>query len=424
MNYKEAVAYLFDVPKFSTKTSLAHTEKLLKYMDTENEDRKIIHVAGTNGKGSVCSYLNEILTKNGFKTGMFTSPHLVKPNERIKTDGDDISDEEFLESFEAVYEAVMKLSEDGFESPTFFEYMFAMAMYVFKEKNVDYIILETGLGGRLDQTNVVKKPVVTVITEVGFDHMQYLGDTLEEIAGEKAGIIKPGVPVVFWGDRKECREVIEKKAILSSAPFYMLNSSMISVGKIENKCIDFSLHYSYYESSAISVKSAALYQTANASLAYLAAMLLPDRLKFDGHFESVWEGRMEEVLPDVYVDGAHNEDGIEAFLKTAASFSGEKSLLFSAVDDKRHSDMIKKLCDSKIFSKYYITKLDNPRAASVDELAYEFESNTDKPVCKIESPSECFKRALRERKTSETLFCAGSLYLVGEIKDIADRMEN
>ena len=415
MNYKEAVKFLFDIPRFSKKPSLAHTEKLLKELGIQNEDKKIIHVAGTNGKGSVCTYINEILIKNDKKTGLFTSPHLVSPNERIRIDGHIIDNATFLGAFEAV-KAVSDSIFDVEDYPTFFEFVFAMAMYVFREENVEFIILETGMGGRLDQTNVVKNPIVTVITEIGFDHMAYLGDTIEKIASEKAGIIKSGVPVVFVGDRKECRKVIEETAIVKGCQYYMLTKSMIRLHKKTNKAIDFSLHYSYYESSALRVDSIATYQTVNASLAYMAALLIPEELKFDGHFTSLWEGRMEEVAKGVYVDGAHNEDGIDAFLETVRGMDGEHHLLFSAVSDKEHGRMIQKICESGLFDRYTITKIKSARGENTDNLVKEFERYEKNVVC-IDDIKEAFFDAT-DKRGDATLFCVGSLYLVGSIKEI------
>lgn len=190
-NYEQAVEYILDVPKFTKKNDMSDTKRFLKKLKNPEKDMKIIHIAGTNGKGSVCAYLCSVLKEAGFLTGMFTSPHLVDIRERFRIGGEMISEEQFLQVFLQVYENI-----DGDYHPTFFEYLFFMAILLFKKAKVDYCILETGLGGRLDATNAVEKKEISIITEIGFDHMEYLGSTLTEIAGEKAGIIKENTPVV------------------------------------------------------------------------------------------------------------------------------------------------------------------------------------------------------------------------------------
>ena len=212
MTYSEAVDYILDIPKFTKKNDAAHTKAFLKTLGDPQRKMRIIHVAGTNGKGSVCAYLDGMLRSEQKRTGLFTSPHLVKINERIVIDGQMISDERFLEVFEETMQAVDKMKEAGLSHPTFFEFLFGMAVLAFAESGVEYAVLETGLGGRLDATNAVESPAASVITSIGFDHEQYLGDTLEKIASEKAGIIKPHVPVYYAQTTGESDSVIEKEA--------------------------------------------------------------------------------------------------------------------------------------------------------------------------------------------------------------------
>lgn len=178
MNYEEAVAYILDVPKFTKKNTLDNTRAVLERLGRPDRRMKLIHVAGTNGKGSVCAYLASILKAAGKKTGLFTSPHLAVINERFQMDQEMISDELFLEGFEAVMEAVHALLEerpDTFSHPTFFELLFLMGMYLFDKYGMEYAVLETGLGGRFDATNVIEKPLVSVITSISLDHTEYLG---------------------------------------------------------------------------------------------------------------------------------------------------------------------------------------------------------------------------------------------------------
>ena len=199
--YEEAAAYIEEIPKFTKKHTLEHTKTFLKRLGNPAADRKIVHVAGTNGKGSVCAYLQAILMAEGKRTGFFTSPHLVSVNERIRVDNIQIDNETFLKVFRKVLKIVRQMVEDGIEHPSYFEFLFGMGMTAFAETDVEYIILETGLGGRLDATNAIDNPALAIITSISLDHTAILGDTIEKIAGEKAGIIKPGVPVLFDGSK-------------------------------------------------------------------------------------------------------------------------------------------------------------------------------------------------------------------------------
>lgn len=210
--YEEAAAYIEEIPKFTKKHTLEHTKTFLKRLGNPAADRKIVHVAGTNGKGSVCAYLQAILMAEGKRTGFFTSPHLVSVNERIRVDNIQIDNETFLKVFRKVLKIVRQMVEDGIEHPSYFEFLFGMGMTAFAETDVEYIILETGLGGRLDATNAIDNPALAIITSISLDHTAILGDTIEKIAGEKAGIIKPGVPVFFDGSSKKAAEVIKAKA--------------------------------------------------------------------------------------------------------------------------------------------------------------------------------------------------------------------
>ena len=210
--YEEAVQYIEDIPKFTKKNKLEHTRQCLDLLGSPDEGKKIIHVAGTNGKGSVCAFISTMLEEGGYKCGLFTSPHLVKINERFQINEVMVSDEIFLEAFCRVKKLADFLVEKGDYHPTYFEFLFLMGMLIFAKEEVDYIVLETGLGGRLDATNSVRKPLACVITSISLDHVEYLGNTIPEIAGEKAGIIKPGVPVVFDGNNPEAAEVIRTRA--------------------------------------------------------------------------------------------------------------------------------------------------------------------------------------------------------------------
>ena len=438
----QAEKYIEDIPKFAGKNSHNNTGRFLELIGfcKENFDKiRIVHVAGTNGKGSVCAYLSNTLTLAGKKTGLFISPHLVKYNERIQINGEMISDEEFVKAFLAVREAVTSLEKEGYSHPSFFEFLFGMGMYVFLKEKVEYIILETGLGGRLDATNCIKNPFLTVITSVSFDHMYILGDTLEKIAAEKAGIIKKGVPVVYWGENDIVKRVIENAAVACDSQAILVDSSMISDICCKDNCIDFSLDNRYYCKRRIKLSTIALYQTENASLAATALKVigeeekaLNDDIIASGLLKTFWEGRMEQILPDVYLDGAHNEDGIRQFVRTAKAMKKSDEgisqvLMFSAVSDKDFDKMIEEICECKAFDAYVVSTVkDAKRATPAAELKAVFDeklsdlftNDEQKPmVYACDEAEEAFEKIL-SLKGEGRAFVVGSLYLVGTIKEI------
>lgn len=425
----EAEEYINSIPKFAGKTELKNTETLLNVLGIDTARMKIIHVAGTNGKGSVCSFISNTLVRAGHRTGLFISPHLVKINERIQMDNTPVSDEIFNRAYEAVLQAAHKMEQSGGKHPAYFEFLFGMAMFIFKEQKAEYIVLETGMGGRLDSTNVIKKPLMTVITSVSMDHMHVLGNTIEEIAGEKAGIIKPGVPLVFYGGDERVRGVLEKTAFERKAPYEIIDDTKVSCVEKRGKFIDFSLNNRYYNKGMFSVQSAALYQVWNSALAATALAWLMETdaecgltrdIIHDGIKTAFWEGRMEELRPDVYVDGAHNEDGIRAFLETAAAMRDTRQLLmFSAVADKDYDTMIKEICESGAFDEYVVCTVEYTHRAMPGRVFLDtFRKYTDKLVYLEETAGDALGRVLSIRKGSDRVFIAGSLYLVGEIKRI------
>lgn len=220
-----------------------HTRELLSRLGNPQEGIKIIHVAGTNGKGSVCAYLNAMLLAGGKKTGLFTSPHLVRINERFQINGEDVSDEQFLDAFLKVEKAAKEYEAEGEGHPSYFETLFLMGMLIFKEAGVEYLVMETGLGGRLDATNVVEKPLACIITSISRDHTEYLGDTLEAIAGEKAGIIKAGVPVIYDASQPGPASVIAAKAKEMGSPAWPMEPSFYEMKTQSREGITFTFAY-------------------------------------------------------------------------------------------------------------------------------------------------------------------------------------
>ena len=239
MNYTEAVDYILNVPKFTTKNKPEHTAELLKRLGHPDRGMKVIHVAGTNGKGSVCAFLSEMLTLAGKKTALFTSPHLVRINERFQINNVPISDGLFLESYQEVQKAIDSMVKDGLPHATYFELLYAVAMVAFQREKAEYAVLETGLGGRLDATNTIEHPIATVITSISLDHTEILGDTIEKIAAEKAGIIKEGVPVIYDGRNEKAEKVIRKRAEELQAPAFALKEKCMKFWETRTKVLIF-----------------------------------------------------------------------------------------------------------------------------------------------------------------------------------------
>lgn len=422
--YEEAVAYIEEIPKFTTKNKLEHTRKCLDLLGSPDKKRKIIHIAGTNGKGSVCAFLSTMLEEGGYKCGLFTSPHLIKINERFQINEEMVSDEAFLRAFLKIKALADELVEAGDYHPTYFEFLFLMGMVIFDEADVDLLVLETGLGGRLDATNSIVSPLACVITSISLDHVEYLGDTIGKIAGEKAGIIKPQVPVIYDGHQPEASEVIEKRANELGSPAFALTEDMYEMQKNTREGIDFSFHCKYYNTVQLSIPYIASYQMMNASLAFFTMEQLRDVHKIplekliEGLKNTHWEGRMETVLPDVIVDGAHNADGVARFVETACHFGKEHpiTLLFSAVADKDYEKMIRTVSEKIRPRAVVATEVGGSRVVPATELAEFFKEDGCEQVIAEANVGEAFEKAL-SLKGDGMLFCVGSLYLVGEIKE-------
>ena len=427
MTYQEAVAYIDETPKFTKKNTLDHTRAFLKRLGDPQEKMKILHVAGTNGKGSVCSFLASMLKAGGKRTGLFTSPHLVKINERFVVDEQDVSDEEFLEAFHTVMDCVEEMKEEGYPHPTYFELLFLIGMKLFERAGVEYLVLETGLGGRLDATNSVAHPLVSVITSISLDHTEYLGDTVAAIAGEKAGIIKEGVPVVYDASCPESAEVIRRRAEELHAPAYPITPKMYKISKTTKKHIDFSIDSGYYDDIRLSISNVAEYQVKNAAEAVTAIRVIDregaftDEVIRKGVEEMRWQGRMETVLPGVIIDGAHNEAGVEEFVKTARRLEADYpvTLLFAAVGDKDYRHMIETICRELRLERVIVTEVGGYRSVDVKVPEELFRQFGAKKVTAIPDVEEAFDEALREQGDG-ILFCVGSLYLVGNIKSILE----
>ncbi|MCL2253100.1 MAG: Mur ligase family protein [Lachnospiraceae bacterium] len=414
-----AEQYILSIPLFNQeKHSLLTLKHFLIFLGEPQSGKKIIHVAGTNGKGSVCAFLESILRASGVKTGLFTSPHLISMRERIRINNDIVTEEVFNAAFELIKEkidAFRKVENNDFH-PTFFEFLFLMAMVIFKDADVEYVILETGLGGRLDATNAIDEKILTVITKISFDHMEYLGATLLAIAAEKAGIMRPSVPVVSSCQEDGVTAFLREKASEYGSKFAVINNSAIKIHELAIKSIDFSFQYRYDRIVRLLLPTKAIYQTENAALAINSALLLNDeRISLSsisaGLVKTVWRGRMEEIHQGVIFDGAHNEDGIKAFITSvkAIPLRGKRFLLFGGVREKRSNEIVGLLRRENIFDEIIACPLKNKRSLRIDELLILF--NKEQVFTDTQSALTYLNN---KKQTTDLIFITGSLYLYEE----------
>ena len=426
-DYEEAVSYILEIPRFSSKNDMAATKAFLELVG-EPDIRTVIHVAGTNGKGSTCAFLNSIYMKQKKTTGLFTSPHLCDIRERIRINNVLITKEEFLDCANHIIDLINseKVKEDY--HPSFFEFIFFMAVRYFGMKNVDVAIYETGLGGRLDATNSLMRKSACIITQIGMDHMEYLGNSIKEIAYEKAGIMSSGVPVIYWKDKKESYEVIERRAKELDCPLYPVSKENASDTSFNKKNIDFSYKYGYDKSAMFTVHSYAHYQVFNALMSLKTIEVLEGKDSIDTSFvreglsDMIWPGRMEEIEKNIFVDGGHNEDGIAAFIDSVKDDGcmGKRRLIYSAVNDKRIESISMMLAGCNAFDSIGICAMKSGRATKIDELKKIFEtavSQTDKNIeLKVyEHVKDAYESERKCLKEGDRLYICGSLYLVADI---------
>ena len=395
MNEKE---YIESIPMWAKeKNSLSKVKENIETLEVKLP--KIVHVAGTNGKGSVCAYLSNILIDAGMKVGTFISPHLIEVNERILLDMKPISDKEL----EDISKYVREKLEGALTSPTYFEYLFYIAAVCFSRSNLDIVILETGMGGRLDVTNIFDE-TLGIITSIGMDHMMYLGNTVKEIAFEKAGIIKNNSVIIFDDGDEESNEVIKESAKIR-------NAGLIALSSIDYESFDFT--YVNYKKKA-------------AALAILAARVILNKSDIDikSIKSTVWHGRMEEIGRDIIIDGAHNVPAIKEFVDNALIVSKNRNkeikLLISIVKDKEIEEMFDIITAGLDVKKYYLTSIDSYRSNDIKKLynSLNILLEKNKKVAEIacyNNVEEALSEAEFEKRNDEILFCVGSLYLIGEI---------
>ena len=399
-----------DLPMWGEKkTSVPEVRAFLDALGAPDRAFRVIHVAWTNGKGSVCAYLTEALRRAGYRVGTFVSPHLVDIRERILSDGKMVSSEAFRAAAETVKRQGEAEVRAGRNFPAYFEYLYYMAMLLFREAGCEVVILETGLGGRLDATNSCA-PCLTVLTSISLDHMQYLGDTVEKIAAEKAGIIKKGVPVVYLDAVPSVADIIAAKAREMQAPAYP-----VAPDRTDTRFAFLPASYQR-ENAALAAKAFQVFSEGETGDARrrTAAVSFPEAVR-----ATVWTARMQEIHPDVFLDGAHNADGVLRMAEAGAALAAKRGkkplLLTSSVQDKELSAIAETFVKVLRPTCIYLAPLHTSRGTEVHALADIYRNAGATAVKTYGSVGEALRQARGEQAEDAILFIAGSLYLAGEI---------
>lgn len=421
LKYEDALKYITGKKKFGEKNGLDGIRRLCDKMGNPQKELKFVHVAGTNGKGSTSVYIATVLEKAGYKTGLFTSPFIYEFNERIKINNENIKDDELVEILTEIKSVIDELEAEGFPAPTEFEVITAMAFLYFNKKKCDIVVLEVGLGGRFDSTNIIENPLVSVICSIGFDHMQYLGKTLGDIAFEKCGIIKEGRPVVNYPyQKKEARETVERIAIERNSELICCDADSIVIKKSD-------LRGNIFDACGIEnaeTKLCGVHQIYNASVAIMALKeLVKQGYKIDndiikeGIKDTRWPARMETLSenPRLIFDGAHNSDGMEAFVNNVNELAKDKRkiIILGMVKDKDYGSCIEMV--GAIADVLITTTLSNPRKEIADKLM-EKASGTECEKYVTDNVGEALNKAFSLYRDDCIIFAVGSLYMANEIK--------
>lgn len=410
--------------RFGSKLGLDRMKVLLNKLGNPHKNIKTIHVAGTNGKGSVCRFIYTILQSQGYKVGLYTSPYLERFTERIEFDGCEITDQDLSYYASDVFKAADEMVKENLGSPTEFEIVTAIAFNYYKSQAIDFLILEVGLGGRGDATNVVDQPMASVITTIDFDHMEYLGDTLEKIAFEKAGIIKNNCPVVSSAQNQEALKVIRNISSNKNSPLTLVPLEDIQNVKysLEGSTFDFITEDTIYKDLAIGMLGK--HQIENAATAIILIKKLEDQgidikdeAVFSGLKEATQKGRFEIISenPLVIIDGAHNLQGMRAFKATVIQLFKDKKILLclGLLKDKNVNEIVNLLAD--FTNEVIIAEPENDRKLITKELKKLLEAHNI--IChEIADPQKASQYAMERSPEFDAIFFTGSLYLIGRVR--------
>lgn len=416
MNYSEALEYIHSVNWTFCKPGLERITALCEALGDPQKDLKFIHVAGTNGKGSFCAMTESVLRAAGYKTGLYTSPYIKVFNERMQVNGQMISDEELAE----LTEYVKPIADGMTDKPTEFELITAIAFEYFKRHKCDVVVLEAGMGGRLDSTNIIREPLISVITGIALDHTAFLGDTVEKIAAEKAGIIKDERPILWGGEDIFAKEVIENKAKEKGSEFFFVDYGQLRNinATLDGTSLDFGEH------KGIKINLLGLYQPKNTAVVLSAVDILrkegmdiPESAVKEGLLRARWQARFEILSrePLVIFDGAHNPQGIDSAVMSIKHYFKDKKVyvMTGVLKDKDYGVISTRLAE--IASRAFVMTPENPRALPAEEYADILKAKGVEAKA-YDSIKEAFAQAKREaKKDGVPLVCLGSLYVYSSL---------
>ena len=416
MTYDKAIEYIHSVSWTFCKPGLERITELCNKLGNPQKSLKFIHVAGTNGKGSFCSMLSSVLASAGYKTGVFTSPYIKVFNERIAINGKMISNYDLAK----ITEKIKPIADSMKDKPTEFELITAIGFEYFRQKKCDYVVLECGLGGRLDSTNIIENSILSVITGIALDHTSILGDTISKIASEKAGIIKENTPVLWCGNDLEAREVIQNEAKGKNAPFYEADRSTL---KVKNQTLK-GTFFDFDGLNDLKISLLGTYQIENATNVLNAIQILKsqgieisNKAIYDGLASAKWHARYEVILdtPLMIFDGGHNPQGVCEAVKSTKLYLNDQRLhiITGVMADKDYEFIASQI--SQIAKCVYTVTPNNPRALSAIDYAEVFKENgIEAQPCG--TVNEAVAIAIAKAKEDKApILCLGSLYMYGEI---------
>lgn len=415
MNYKQAIEYLDFVYTRGSHPGLSRVTALMNLLDNPQDKINVIHIAGTNGKGSVSAMLCHILSSAGLKTGMFTSPCMGRINDNYTIDGRAVTDDLFAKAVETVKYAESQMSD----KPTGFEFEVGLALYIFSKLKCDIVILEAGMGGRLDATNIISSPLLSIITNIGLDHEEFLGGTIDKIASEKSGIIKPCRPIVFGGTNSDAVNTVRKYAKLNSSPLVLVDYSKIADAKYSLGSTKFNWNGSEYELSMLGtyqIKNAAVVMTAIEVLNGCGLSLSESQIRF-GLKRARQSGRFELLSsnPPIIYDGAHNPHGMKVCTDSIQAYFGKEKVdvLMGVMADKNYREMLNILCPH-IRCAVTVTP-NNSRSLSSEALAIEFTKRGSDAKAFADLDSGLRFAVTEARNDNTPLIILGTLYMYNDI---------
>ncbi len=424
MRYQECIHYLEHEVGFASRPGLERIQVLCDQLGNPEKKLPVIHIAGTNGKGSAAAMLSSILKEAGYRVGMYTSPHLERYNERFLINGEPITDKDFAEEITLMKELCQKLKKEDKPVPTLFEIITGAAFHYFAEKKVDVLVLEVGLGGKYDATNVVPSPLLSLIMSISIDHTDFLGNTVEKIAAEKAGIIKKNCPVVLYSQDKIVYNIIEKVALEQKAPLFCPKEAKIIISSQTLKGTVFSVRNNRLPLTDLNLPLLGSHQIANCITVLEACvvlrekgLLLPEEAIRSGIENTRWAGRMEICRRDplVILDGAHNTDGIIQLAASLSIYFKEKklTLILGVLGDKEYQKMAEHILP---FAKTVIlTEPQNERRLDISSLAHSI-SDFDGKIYLERQIEQAYEKALSVTAGDSVILCCGSLYMIGAIR--------